>query len=184
MNNILFLLIASAFSSLFLASADFASPIFAQQNETSSNMTSMEQQNQTGIRTPSQLENLTRDNTQMMQNNSDISNTSLAEGLGAEQNTTDMTMNQTGEAGQAIMNQTGQSTQQAMNQPGQAGQAFMNETGKALSNASKSDIAQNASQAGQTIANETEEAAGAVVNETGDILSNITEGLKGLFGMK
>ena len=115
-----------------------------------------------GIGNASELENLTGDNTPMMQNNTDMSNSSLAEGLQAEQNTTEMTMNQTGEGAQTAMNQTGE----------------------ALSNASKSGIAANASQAGQSIANKTGEAATTVVNETGDIFSNITEGLKGMLGMK
>jgi len=159
MNNNVFLF-ASTFLSLFLVLAGLVTPLYAQQNQTASNMTSM-QQNE-GIGTASELENLTGDNTPMMQNNTDMSNTSLAEGLQAEQNTTEMTMNQTGEGAQAVMN----------------------ETGEALSNASKSGVAANASQAGQSIANKTGEAATTVVNETGDILSNITEGLKGMFGMK
>ena len=140
-------------------------------NQTASNMTTM-QQNE-GIGTATELENLTGDNTRMMQNNTDMSNTSLAEGLQAEQNTTEMTMNQTGEGAQTAMNQTGE-----------AGQAVINQTGEALSNASKSGIAANASQAGQSIANKTGETATTVVNETGDILSNITEGLKGMLGIK
>ena len=159
MNNIVFLF-ASTFLSLFLVLTGFVAPLYAQQNQTASNMTSM-QQNE-GIGTASELENLTGDNTPMMQNNTDMSNTSLSEGLQAEQNTTEMTMNQTGEGAQAVMN----------------------ETGEALSNASKSGIAANASQAGQSIANKTGEAATTVVNETGDILSNITEGLKGMLGIK
>ena len=61
----------------------------------------------------SELENLTGDNTPMMQNNTDMSNTSLAEGLQAEQNTTEMTMNQTGEGAQTAMNQTGEGAQTA-----------------------------------------------------------------------
>jgi hypothetical protein len=44
-----------------------------------------------------------------------------------------------------------------MNQTGEAGQAAMNQTG---------------------------EAGQAAMNQTGDILSSISEGLKGLFGMK
>ena len=159
MNNIVFLF-ASTFLSLFLVLTSFVAPLYAQQNQTASNMTSM-QQNE-GIGTASELENLTGDNTPMMQNNTDMSNTSLGEGLQAEQNTTEMTMNQTGEGAQTAMNQTGE----------------------ALSNASKSGIASNASQAGQSIANKTGEAATTVVNETGDIFSNITEGLKGMLGIK
>ena len=170
MNNIVFLF-ASTFLSLFLVLTGFVAPLYAQQNQTASNMTSM-QQNE-GIGTASELENLTGDNTPMMQNNTDMSNTSLAEGLQAEQNTTEMTMNQTGEGAQTAMNQTGEGAQ-----------AVMNQTGEALSNASKSGIAANASQAGQSIANKTGEAATTVVNETGDIFSNITEGLKGMLGIK
>jgi hypothetical protein len=170
MNNIVFLF-ASTFLSLFLVLTGFVAPLYAQQNQTASNMTSM-QQNE-GIGTASELENLTGDNTPMMQNNTDMSNTSLAEGLQAEQNTTEMTMNQTGGGAQTAMNQTGEGAQTAMNQ-----------TGEALSNASKSGIAANASQAGQSIANKTGEAATTVVNETGDIFSNITEGLKGMLGIK
>ena len=170
MNNIVFLF-ASTLLSLFLVSTGFVAPLYAQQNQTASNMTSM-QQNE-GIGTASELENLTGDNTQTMQNNSDMSNTSLSEGIQAEQNTTDMTMNQTGQGAQTAMNQTGEGAQ-----------AVMNETGEALSNASESGLAANASQAGQSIANETGEAATTVVNETGDIFSNITEGLKGMLGIK
>ena len=168
-NNVF--LFASIFLSLFLVLTGLVAPLYAQQNQTASNMTSMQQSE--GIGTASELENLTGDNTPMMQNNTDMSNTSLAEGLQAEQNTTEMTMNQTGEGAQTAMNQTGEGAQ-----------AVMNETGEALSNASKSGIAANASQAGQSIANKTGEAATTVVNETGDILSNITEGLKGMLGIK
>jgi hypothetical protein len=179
-NNVF--LFASIFLSLFLVLTGLVAPLYAQQNQTASNMTSMQQSE--GIGTASELENLTGDNTPMMQNNTDMSNTSLAEGLQAEQNTTEMTMNQTGEGAQTAMNQTGEGAQTAMNQTGEGAQAVMNETGEALSNASKSGIAANASQAGQSIANKTGEAATTVVNETGDILSNITEGLKGMLGIK
>jgi hypothetical protein len=181
MNNNIFLF-ASTFLSLFLVLTGLGAPLYAQQNQTASNMTSMQQSE--GIGTASELENLTGDNTPMMQNNTDMSNTSLAEGLQAEQNTTEMTMNQTGEGAQAAMNQTGEGAQAAMNQTGEGAQAVMNETGEALTNASKSGVAANASQAGQSIANKTGEAATTVVNETGDILSNITEGLKGMLGIK
>jgi hypothetical protein len=179
-NNVF--LFASIFLSLFLVLTGLVAPLYAQQNQTASNMTSMQQSE--GIGTASELENLTGDNTPMMQNNTDMSNTSLAEGLQAEQNTTEMTMNQTGEGAQTAMNQTGEGAQTAMNQTGEGAQTAMNETGEALSNASKSGIAANASQAGQSIANKTGEAATTVVNETGDILSNITEGLKGMLGIK
>ena len=56
-----------------------------------------------------------------------------------------------------------------------AAQTAMNETGEALTNASKSDVAQNISQGGQEIGQ-------TVANETGDIFGSISEGLKGLFG--
>jgi hypothetical protein len=179
-NNVF--LFASIFLSLFLVLTGLVAPLYAQQNQTASNMTSMQQSE--GIGTASELENLTGDNTPMMQNNTDMSNTSLAEGLQAEQNTTEMTMNQTGEGAQTAMNQTGEGAQTAMNQTGEGAQAVVNQTGEALSNASKSGIAANASQAGQSIANKTGEAATTVVNETGDIFSNITEGLKGMLGIK
>jgi hypothetical protein len=81
------------------------------------------------------------------------------------------TANQTGEAGQSAMNQTGEAGQSAMNQTGEAGQSAMNQTGEA----------------GQAVMNQTGEAGQAVMNQTGgegDILSSISEGLKGLFGMK
>jgi hypothetical protein len=181
MNNNVFLF-ASTFLSLFLVLTGLVPPLYAQQNQTANNMTSMQQSE--GVGTASELENLTGDNTPMMQNNTDMSNTSLAEGLQAEQNTTEMTMNQTGEGAQTAMNQTGEGAQTAMNQTGEGAQAVVNQTGEALSNASKSGIAANASQAGQSIANKTGEAATTVVNETGDILSNITEGLKGMLGIK
>jgi predicted PurR-regulated permease PerM len=115
MKSIPFLLIASISLSFLTMSAGTVSPLFAQQNDTSSNMTSMQQQNETGT----------------------------------------ATANQTAEAGQATLNQTGE----------------------ALTNASKSDVAQNISQGGQEIGQ-------TVTNETGDIFGSITEGLKGLFGMK
>jgi hypothetical protein len=181
MNNNVFLF-ASTFLSLFLVLTGLVPPLYAQQNQTANNMTSMQQSE--GVGTASELENLTGDNTPMMQNNTDMSNTSLAEGLQAEQNTTEMTMNQTGEGAQTAMNQTGEGAQTAMNQTGEGAQAVVNQTGEALSNASKSGIAANASQAGQSIANKTGEAATTVVNETGDIFSNITEGLKGMLGIK
>ncbi|MGA7542090.1 MAG: hypothetical protein WBW34_03410 [Nitrososphaeraceae archaeon] len=54
------------------------------------------------------------------------------------------------------------------NQTGEAGQAATNQTGEA----------------GQAATNQTGEAGQAATNQTGDILSSISEGLKGLFGMK
>jgi predicted PurR-regulated permease PerM len=86
--------------------------------------------------------------------------------LFAQQNDTSTAVNQTGEAGQTAVNQTGE-----------AGQTVVNQTGEALTNASKSDVAQNISQGGQEIGQ-------TVANETGDIFGSISEGLKGLFGMK
>jgi hypothetical protein len=77
--------------------------LFAQQNQTN-NMTST-QQNQTDIGTASELENLTADNTDLLQNASDIGsqNISITEGLQQEQTTTDTNMtNQTG----AMTNET------------------------------------------------------------------------------
>jgi hypothetical protein len=132
------------------------------------------QQNQTGIGTASQMENLTSGNTGLLQNASDIGsqNTSVTGGMEQEQEATEATSpastqqqgNQTGEAGQAALNKTGE-----------AGQAALNKTGEALTNASKSDVAQNISQGGQEIGQ-------TVANETGDIFGSISEGLKGLFG--
>ena len=82
----------------------------------------------------------------------------------------DKITNQTGEAGQAVTNQTGEAGQAVTNQTGEAGQAVTNQTGEA----------------GQAVTNQTGEAGQAVTNQTGegDILSSISEGLKGLFGMK
>ncbi|MGB8133239.1 MAG: hypothetical protein WCE99_03500 [Nitrososphaeraceae archaeon] len=132
------------------------------------------QQNQTGIGTASQMENLTSGNTGLLQNASDIGsqNTSVTGGMEQEQEATETTSpastqqqgNQTGEAGQAALNETGEAAQTAMN-----------ETGEALTNASKSDVAQNISQGGQEIGQ-------TVANETGDIFGSISEGLKGLIG--
>ena len=123
------------------------------------------QQNQTGIGTASQMENLTSGNTGLLQNASDIGsqNTSVTGGMEQEQEATEAT--------------SPASTQQQGNQTGEAGQAALNKTGEALTNASKSDVAQNISQGGQEIGQ-------TVANETGDIFGSISEGLKGLFGMK
>lgn len=65
----------------------------------------------------------------------------------------------------------------SMQQQNETGTATANQTGEALTNASKSDVAQNISQGGQEIGQ-------TVANETGDIFGSISEGLKGLFGMK
>ena len=120
------------------------------------------QQNQTGIGTASQMENLTSGNTGLLQNASDIGsqNTSMTGGMEQEQEATETT--------------SPASTQQQGNQT-EAAQTAMNETGEALTNASKSDVAQNISQGGQEIGQ-------TVANETGDIFGSISEGLKGLFG--
>jgi hypothetical protein len=132
------------------------------------------QQNQSGIGTASQMENLTAGNTGLLQNASDIGsqNASMIGGMGQEQEATETTGpgstqqqgNQTGKAGQATMNKTGEAVQTGVNQ-----------TGEALTNASKSDVAQNISQGGQEIGQ-------TVANETGDILGSLSEGLKGLIG--
>jgi hypothetical protein len=132
------------------------------------------QQNQTGIGTASQMENLTSGNTGLLQNASDIGsqNTSVTGGMGQEQEATETT---SPASTQQQGNQTGEAAQTAMNETGEAAQTAMNETGEALTNASKSDVAQNISQGGQEIGQ-------TVANETGDIFGSISEGLKGLFG--
>jgi hypothetical protein len=132
------------------------------------------QQNQSGVGTASQMENLTAGNTGLLQNASDIGsqNASMTGGMGQEQEATETTSpgstqqqgNQTGEAGQATMNKTGEAVQTGVNQ-----------TGEALTNASKSNVAQNISQGAQEIGQTT-------AKESGDILGSISEGLKGLFG--
>ena len=70
-------------------------------------------------------------------------------------------------------NQIGESGQAALNETGESGQAALNETGEALTNASKSDVAQNISQGAQEVGQ-------TVANKTGDILGSMSEGLKGL----
>ena len=163
----------------------FANTSFAQGNQTNQSGGGGGQQNQTDIGTASQMENLTSGNTGLLQNASDIGsqNTSMTGGMEQEQEATETTSpastqqqgNQTGEAAQTAMNQTGEAAQTAMNETGEAGQAALNKTGEALTNASKSDVAQNISQGGQEIGQ-------TVANETGDIFGSISEGLKGLFG--
>jgi hypothetical protein len=173
----------------------FANTSFAQGNQTNQSGGGGQQnqsggggqQNQSGIGTASQMENLTSGNTGLLQNTSDIGsqNTSVTGGMEQEQEATEATSpastqqqgNQTGEAVQTGMNQTGEAVQTGMNQTGEAVQTGMNQTGEALTNASKSDVAQNISQGGQEIGQ-------TVANETGDIFGSISEGLKGLFGMK
>ena len=131
------------------------------------------QQNQTGIGTASQMENLTSGNTGLLQNASDIGsqNTSMTGGMEQEQEATETT---SPASTQQQDNQT-EAAQTAMNETGEAAQTAMNETGEALTNASKSDVAQNISQGGQEIGQ-------TVANETGDIFGSISEGLKGLLG--
>jgi hypothetical protein len=90
------------------------------------------------------MEDLTSGNIGLLQNASDIGsqNTSVTGGMEQEQEATEATSpaltqqqgNQTGEAGQAALNKTGEA--------GEAGQAALNKTGEALTNASKSDVAQ------------------------------------------
>jgi predicted PurR-regulated permease PerM len=87
------------------------------------------------------------------------------------------TANQTGAAVQTGMNQTGAAVQTGMNQTGAAVQTGMNQTGEALTNASKSNVAQNISQGAQEIGQTT-------AKESGDIFGSISEAFKGLFGMK
>jgi hypothetical protein len=141
------------------------------------------QQNQSG--TASQMENLTAGNTGLLQNATDIGsqNASMTGGMGQEQEATETTSpgstqqqgNQTGEAGQATLNQTGEAVQTGVNQTGEAVQTGVNQTGEALTNASKSNVAQNISQGAQEIGQTT-------AKEGGDILGSISEGLQGLFG--
>jgi hypothetical protein len=121
----------------------FTSNSFAQGNQTNQSG-GVGQQNQTGIGTASQVENLTSGNTVLPQNASltGSENASMAGG---------------------------------MNQTGEAVQTGMNQTGKALTNASKSNVAQNISQGAQEIGQTT-------AKESGDVLGSISEGLKGFFG--
>jgi hypothetical protein len=152
----------------------FANTSFAQGNQTNQSGGGGGQQNQTDIGTASQMENLTSGNTGLLQNASDIGsqNTSMTGGMEQEQEATETT---SPASTQQQGNQTGEAAQTAMNQTGEAAQTAMNQTGEALTNASKSDVAQNISQGGQEIGQ-------TVANETGDIFGSISEGLKGLFG--
>jgi hypothetical protein len=170
----------------------FANTSFAQGNQTNQSAGGGQQnqsagggqQNQSGIGTASQMENLTAGNTGLLQNASDIGsqNTSMTGGMGQEQEATETTSpgstqqqgNQTGEAGQA-MNKTGEAVQTGANKTGEAVQTGVNQTGEALTNASKSNVAQNISQGAQEIGQTT-------AKEGGDILGSISEGLKELFG--
>ena len=151
----------------------FANTSFAQGNQTNQSGGGGGQQNQTDIGTASQMENLTSGNTGLLQNASDIGsqNTSMTGGMEQEQEATETT---SPASTQQQGNQT-EAAQTAMNETGEAAQTAMNQTGEALTNASKSDVAQNISQGGQEIGQ-------TVANETGDIFGSISEGLKGLFG--
>ena len=166
MTSITLSIVPSLLAVILLTSVGhFANTSFAQGNQTNQSGGGGEQQNQTGIGTASQMENLTSGNTGLLQNASDIGsqNTSMTGGMEQEQEATETT--------------SPAPTQQQGNQTGEAAQTAMNETGEALTNASKSDVAQNISQGGQEIGQ-------TVANETGDIFGSISEGVKGLFGMK
>jgi hypothetical protein len=123
--------------------AGFVNPLFAQQNQT--NMTST-QQNQTGIETASELENLTADNTGLFQNGSDIGsqNTSMTEGLQQEQTTTDINMT----------NQTGAMTNETKSNATLEGEQAANKT--------------------RAVTNETAQAAQGALNQTGEFFGNVT----------
>jgi hypothetical protein len=123
--------------------AGFVNPLFAQQNQT--NMTST-QQNQTGIGTASELENLTADNTGLFQNGSDIGsqNTSMTEGLQQEQTTTDINMT----------NQTGAMTNETKSNATLEGEQAANTT--------------------RAVTNETAQAAQGALNQTGEFFGNVT----------
>jgi hypothetical protein len=123
--------------------AGFVNPLFAQQNQT--NMTST-QQNQTGIETASELENLTADNTGLFQNGSDIGsqNTSMTEGLQQEQTTTDINMT----------NQTGAMTNETKSNATLEGEQAANTT--------------------RAVTNETAQAAQGALNQTGEFFGNVT----------
>lgn len=121
MNGILSIASALVLSLGLLFSVSAALSLsFAQQNQTS-NMTSMQQQqNQTtGIGTAGDIENLTAGNIPVLGNATDIksqNDTSLIGGLQKEQTTTDtnMTTNQTGGGGmtnETTTNQTGEQQQ-------------------------------------------------------------------------
>jgi hypothetical protein len=116
---------------LLTSAGHFASTSFAQGNQTNQSG-SGGQQNQTGIGTASQMENLTSGNTGLLQNGSDIGG----------QNT----MNRTGEAGQATLNKTGEALTNASKSDvvqniskgaQEIGQKVANETGDILGSASE-----------------------------------------------
>jgi hypothetical protein len=99
---------------LFSVSAG-VSILYGQQNQTSNMTSTQQQQNQTGIGSASEIENLTTGNIPVLGNATDIesqNDTSVEEGLQREKMTTDtnMTTNQTGEGGMTngtTTNQTG-----------------------------------------------------------------------------
>ena len=105
----------------------FANTSLAQGNQTNQSGSGGGQQNQTGIGTASQMENLTSGNTGLLQNASDIGsqNTSMTGGMEQEQEATETT--------------SPASTQQQGNQTGEAAQTAMNQTGEADTNSHESD---------------------------------------------
>lgn len=166
MNNVTLVTTSTFLLSVFLFTG-FMGPLYGQQK-----------QNQTGGDAALEIENFTGGNLVMMQTN--ISNTSLIEGLQSGQKTAGTT-NQTGEAGQMALSQTGQPIQATMNQTEDSGQVVLNRTGEALSNASKAGIVQNGSQGGQAGANQSVETSQSDQNNTGDILNKILRGEQDLF---
>jgi hypothetical protein len=107
-------ILALSLGILFSVSAG-VSILYGQQNQTSNMTSTQQQQNQTGIGSASEIENLTTGNIPALGNATDIesqNDTSLAQGLQREKMTTDtnMTTNQTGEGGMTngtTTNQTG-----------------------------------------------------------------------------
>jgi hypothetical protein len=166
MNNVILITTHAFLLSIFFFTS-FMGPLSGQQ-----------QQNQTGIDASPEIENFTGVNLSIIQTN--ISNTSLTEGLRSEQNTTGIAT-QTGESEQTASNQTGQPIQAAVNQTEDLGREALNRTGEALSTASKSGIAQNSSNGGQAVANQSGKALPLDQNNTGDILSKILSGERDLF---
>ena len=166
MNNVTLVTTSAFLLSVFLFTS-FMGPLFGQQK-----------QNQTGRDAVLEIENFTGDNLAIMQTN--ISNTSLIEGLQSGQKTTGIT-NQIGEAGQMASNQSGQPIQATMNQTEDFGQEALNRTGEALSNASKAGIVQNGSHGGQAGANQSVKTSQSDQNNTEDILNKILRGERDLF---
>jgi predicted PurR-regulated permease PerM len=97
---------------------------------------------------------------------------------------TELTQNAVGQA-EEVFNENasfiqeieGGSPTATANQTGEAVQSGVNQTGEAITNASKSNVAQNISQGAQEIGQTT-------AKESGDIFGSISEAFKGLFGMK